>query len=89
MSEIETLCSRIVKLFPAVLASIDKPVNPDGHWWLDLRFGDKYTSIEWIPGKGFGLCTCSDPDEHGFGTGPDIIVDLEVALQHAINLFSS
>ena len=89
MNEVETLRSRIIELFPAVFASIDKPVNPNGNWFLDVRFGDKYTSIDWIPTKGFGLCTCSNPNDHGYGQGPDIIVDLDVALQHVIDLLGS
>jgi hypothetical protein len=50
--------------------TIDPPASSTGSWWIDVQRYGRIASIEWKPGKGFGI---SAP-HGGYGEGVDFIV---------------
>src|SRR5438105_3237405 len=52
---VERLSQQLVKVLPGLEASLDRPRNPDGTWWLDLDFNNHSAVVEWRPGSGFGV----------------------------------
>lgn len=73
MSDLDRLRAAILSLAPDVTTSVDAPADPMGHWFLDVRLGEKHVTVEWRPRLGqFGLGLSPDP---GYGEGPDEICD--------------
>ena len=56
-------------LLPHSVVAVDAPANADGNWWLEIRAGKKRHTLEYRPGKGFGLFQGGP----GYGEGPDEI----------------
>jgi hypothetical protein len=54
-----------------VTFTIDPPASSTGSWWIDVQRYGRVASIEWKPGKGFGVATPNG----GYGEGADFIVD--------------
>jgi DNA-binding phage protein len=63
---IEHFQKLLLQQLPHSVVAVDAPDRPDGTWWLDVTMGKKHQTLEYRPGKGFGLF-------HGkaaFGEGP-------------------
>jgi hypothetical protein len=70
---IDSLVRMIREHLPGVVVSVDEPAHEWGHWFVDVREGERWSAVEFRPKVGqFGLCTC-DCESHGFGEGPDEI----------------
>jgi hypothetical protein len=54
-----------------VTFTIDPPASSTGSWWIDVQRYGRIASIEWKPGKGFGVAAPNG----GYGEGVDFIVD--------------
>jgi hypothetical protein len=54
-----------------VTFTVDAPGAPSGSWWVDVQRYGRVASIEWKPGKGFGVAA----PQGGYGEGVDFIVD--------------
>jgi len=54
-----------------VTFTIDPPASPTGNWWIDVQRYGRIASIEWRPGKGYGVAL---PDG-GYGEGADFVVN--------------
>lgn len=67
-NDLEHLRKRLEQRFPTAHFEVKKPRTQTGSWWLDLTLDGYELTIEWRPGKGFGLST---PAEGDFGLGPD------------------
>jgi DNA-binding Xre family transcriptional regulator len=73
MNQIERIRTELIGRFPGLSAEIDPPASETGNWHLDLRRGDAYLmSVEWRPGRGFGVST---PKADDFGSGPDEVYE--------------
>src|SRR2546421_268830 len=51
---------------PQSVLKIDAPSQAGGSWWLDVSVGRKHYTLEYRPGKGFGLFY----KDNGYGEGP-------------------
>jgi hypothetical protein len=90
MNSIEIFRDRVRSQFPSAELSIDAPLNPNGVWHLDIKLGEKDTVVEWKPSRGFGLCTCKNLGDHGFGEGPDVVhEDIDSAFEALVEILSS
>ncbi len=63
---IERLKKLLGERLPNCKVDVDAPGRANGNWWLDVGVGEKRCTLEYRPGKGFGLFR-SDP---GYGEGP-------------------
>jgi hypothetical protein len=54
-----------------VTFTVDAPGASSGSWWVDVQRYGRVASIEWKPGKGFGVAA----PQGGYGEGVDLIVD--------------
>ncbi|HYK01571.1 MAG TPA: hypothetical protein VE974_07425 [Thermoanaerobaculia bacterium] len=55
--------------------TIDPPASSTGSWWIDVQRYGRVASIEWRPGKGFGVAA----PHGGYGEGVDVIGNDAVA----------
>jgi DNA-binding Xre family transcriptional regulator len=84
MNAIQTLQERVRERFPAVTTTLDPSSKPAGAWFLDLDLNGQLVTVEWRPGRGFGITSKRLP---GYGEGPDELVpDLESISRRVINL---
>lgn len=51
--------------------TVDSPASSTGSWWIDVQRYGRVASIEWRPGKGFGVAAPGG----GYGEGVDLVVD--------------
>lgn len=51
--------------------TVDSPTSSSGSWWIDVQRYGRVASIEWKPGKGFGVAAPGG----GYGEGVDLVVD--------------
>jgi DNA-binding phage protein len=63
---IEHLQKLLKKSLPHSVVAVDAPERGDGNWWLDVSMGKKRHTLEYRPGKGFGLFHGAA----GYGEGP-------------------
>jgi len=63
---IEHLQKLLLEQLPHSEVAVDAPEQADGNWWLDVTMGKKRHSLEYRPGKGFGLFH----GKAGYGEGP-------------------
>jgi DNA-binding phage protein len=63
---IEQLQKFLKQRLPHSVVAVDAPVCADGNWWLDISMGKKRHTLEYRPGKGFGLFHGTA----GYGEGP-------------------
>jgi hypothetical protein len=63
---IEHLQKLLLEQLPHSVVSVDAPDRPDGNWWIDVTMGKKCQTLEYRPGKGFGLFH----GKAGYGEGP-------------------
>lgn len=63
---IEHLKKLLAERLPHCVVDVDAPDRADGNWWLDVSMGKKRRTLEYRPGKGFGLFH----GDAGYGEGP-------------------
>ena len=63
---IEHLQKLLLEQLPHSVLAVDAPDRADGNWWLDVTAGKKRQTLEYRPGKGFGLFH----GKAGYGEGP-------------------
>lgn len=74
------------KRFPKVRTVLDAPETPNARWWLDTQLGKHLVTVEWRPGRGFGVSAGDD----GFGEGPDeVFDDADLAAKRVIELLET
>lgn len=83
---IEQLTRLVKQSLPRCAISVDAPHNARGNWLLDVTVGKRRQTLEYRPGKGFGLFR----DEAGYGEGPaEIYRTPERAAQRLIQLLGA
>lgn len=84
MNAIQSLEERVRKRFPAAKTALDPAGKAGGPWFLDIDLGGHPVTVEWRPGKGFGV---SSKRPGGYGEGPDeVLPDLDAASRRVIGL---
>jgi DNA-binding phage protein len=74
------------KLLPNCTVDVDAPDHAGGNWWFDVVRGKKRHTLEYRPGKGFGLFH----EDAGYGEGPaEIYRTPERAAQRLAQLMAS
>jgi DNA-binding XRE family transcriptional regulator len=63
---IDRLIKLVVERLPGSHVKVDDPANAGGNYWVDVRLGKKCQTLEFRPGKGFGLFH----EDAGYGEGP-------------------
>lgn len=63
---IEQLKNFLENRLPYCVVAVDAPDRAGENWWLDIRVGKKRHTLEFRPGKGFGLFH----EDTGYGEGP-------------------
>lgn len=63
---VEQLKRLLKECIPGCSIRVDAPDRAGGNWMLDVRFGKKQRTLEYRPGKGFGLFQ----EDAGYGEGP-------------------
>jgi hypothetical protein len=87
MNDIERVRELLRERFPEGMYKLLKPRGPTGNWWLDIDLGGYSLTIEWRPGRGFGLST---PTEGDTFLGPDeVYEDVDTAYERAKALLLS
>ena len=66
---IELFKKLLSKKLPDCVVNVDAPARADGNWWLAVGAGKKRHTVEYRPGRGFGLFN----DAAGYGEGPSEI----------------
>ena len=86
-NDFEHLRSQIQDRFPDASYKLLKPRTQTGSWWLDMSLNGYWLTIEWRPGRGFGLST---PTEGDAFLGPDeVYEDVDAAYARAKALLLS
>src|SRR5438132_1521207 len=52
---IESFKRIISRTIPGSAVSVDEPDRPEGNYWIDVTFGKKTQTLEFRPGRGFGV----------------------------------
>jgi hypothetical protein len=82
MNLLQQLESRVREELPGVQARLDLAVAPEASSWLDLTLRDLRATVEWRPGKGFGV---SSSPETVYGEGSDeLYPDVSTALNRLV-----
>ncbi len=79
MNLLQQLESRVREEFPGVQARLDLAVVPEASSWLDLTMRDLRATVEWRPGRGFGVSS-SPGAVYGEGSDelyPDVLTALD------------
>lgn len=63
---IELLKQLLTARHPQIQIQVDEPKHAGGNYWVDASIGKKRHTVEYRPGKGFGLYH----QEAGYGEGP-------------------
>jgi DNA-binding phage protein len=63
---IEHLKKLLAKRLPDCVLAVDAPARPGGNWWIDVSMGKMRNTLEYRPGKGFGLFHANA----AYGEGP-------------------
>jgi DNA-binding XRE family transcriptional regulator len=63
---IKILKNLLAEKLPQCAMEVDAPEQVNGNWWLDVKLGRKHHTLEFRPGKGFGLFH----KDAGYGEGP-------------------
>jgi DNA-binding XRE family transcriptional regulator len=86
LNPIQLLEQELHRRIPKVRTLLDAPEKPNAHWWLDAQVGKHVVSVEWRPGRGFGVSAGDD----GFGEGPDeVYADAESASRRVRELLKT
>jgi hypothetical protein len=71
LAAVQELEAQVRKRVADVTFTIDRPASSSGKWWIDVQRYGRVASVEWKPGKGYGVAA---PDG-GYGEGVDFIVE--------------
>jgi hypothetical protein len=71
LAAVQELQSEVRRRMVDVTFTVDPPASSTGSWWVDVQRYGRVASIEWKPGKGFGVAS----PQGGYGEGVDYIVD--------------
>lgn len=71
VAAIRELETQVRRRMVDVTFTIDPPSSSAGSWWIDVQRYGRIASIEWRPGRGFGVAA----PQGGYGEGVDFIVD--------------
>jgi DNA-binding phage protein len=83
---IEHLKKLLARQLPNCAVAVDPPVQANGNWWLDISRGKKRHTLEYRPGRGFGLFHRAA----GYGEGPaEIYRTPERAAQRVAQLMAT
>lgn len=63
---VEHLKKLLDERLPHSVVAVDAPNGADGNWWLDVSVGKRRYTLEYRPGRGFGLFH----EDAGYGEGP-------------------
>jgi hypothetical protein len=86
-NDVEQLRDRIQERFPEAACPLLRPRTQTGSWFLDVTLNGYELTIEWRPGRGFGLSTPADGD---IFLGPDeVYEDVDSAYERAKALLLS
>jgi DNA-binding phage protein len=86
MKAIEQLQLLLARSLPQSRIKIDEPEHSGGSFWVDVSLGKKRHTLEYRPGKGFGLFH----EDAGYGEGPaEVYRTPERAAQRLTQLMSS
>jgi len=55
MNAAEELSNALAHALPDAVISIDEPAHENGHWFVDIKHGDREATVEWRPKEGFGV----------------------------------
>jgi predicted XRE-type DNA-binding protein len=87
MNPLQELADRVREQFPDVRATADPAATADGSSWLDLALKGDRVTVEWKPGRGFGVS--AGPDST-YGEGSDeLYPDVSTTLQRLVDVFQS
>ena len=82
MNLLQQLESRVREELQGVQARLDLAVAPEASSWLDLTLRDLRATVEWRPGRGFGV---SSSPETVYGEGSDeLYPDVSTALNRLV-----
>jgi hypothetical protein len=83
---VEKLNQLVRQSLPLSQVTVDEPEHRGGSSWIDVRLGKKRHTLEYRPGRGFGLFQ----ETAGFGEGPsEIYRTAERAAQRLKQLMAS
>jgi len=83
---IENLKQLLTEMLPQSHVKVDEPERAGGNYWVDVSMGKKRHTLEYRPGKGFGLFH----EDAGYGEGPaEIYRTPERAAQRVAQLMSA
>ncbi|MEA2463574.1 MAG: hypothetical protein QOJ98_1321 [Acidobacteriota bacterium] len=71
VTAVRELETQVRRRMADVTFTIDPPASSSGSWWIDVQRYGRVASIEWKPGKGFGVAA----PHGGYGEGVDFIID--------------
>jgi hypothetical protein len=71
LAAVQELEAQVRRRMVDVTFTIDPPASSSGNWWIDIQRYGRIASVEWRPGKGYGVAS---PDG-GYGEGVDFIVE--------------
>src|SRR5580765_2409169 len=71
LAAVQELEAQVRRRMVDVTFTIDPPASSSGNWWIDVQRYGRIASVEWRPGKGYGVAA---PDG-GYGEGVDFIVE--------------
>jgi hypothetical protein len=87
MNDFERLLDRLQERFPDGAYKLLKSHTETGAWWMDISLNGYWLTIEWRPGRGFGLST---PQEGDAFLGPDEVYEnVDAAYERAKALLLS
>lgn len=83
---IKTLKRLLTEMLPQSHVKVDEPERVGGNYWVDVCMGKKRHTLEYRPGKGFGLFH----EDAGYGEGPaEIYRTAERAAQRVAQLMAA
>jgi hypothetical protein len=71
---------------PGVVLEMDRPADPSGEWWLDLRYKRFRCSVAWRARHGFGVFTSklgyNDPPDEVYRSTDLVVIRIRQLLHH-------
>jgi hypothetical protein len=68
---VEALHTAVTRRIPEAHVTVEAPPEPNGSWWIDIQYAGKTASVEWRPGRGFGVASA----DAVYGEGPARVFD--------------
>jgi DNA-binding XRE family transcriptional regulator len=83
---IEKLKALIAESAPNCVIDLDTPDEAAGNWWIDVHSGKKQVTLDYRPGKGFGVYH----SDAGYGEGPaEVYRTPELAARRVMQLIKA